>query len=60
MELRWFEHSDGTRVLQYRAKQMNVIYPFYGVEGAATERYDVVYTEWKDVPVVKDELKEYD
>lgn len=59
MELRWLE-KEGTKVLQYRVKEMNVLYPFYGVEGASTERYDVVYTEWKDVPVVKDDYKEYD
>lgn len=60
MQLRWFEHKDGTRVLEYRTQTINVLYPFYGVDGANTERHDVVYTEWKEVPIVKNEYKEYD
>lgn len=59
MELRWLNRNN-TMVLQYRTKEINVLYPFYGVEGNTTERHDLVYTAWKDVPVVKDDYKEYD
>lgn len=59
-DLRWYVTNEGERVLQYRTKTMQTLYPFYGAEHGSIEgRYDLVYTEWKDVPIVH-EMKEYD